>query len=190
MVKRASYREALREARKDLQTLFRRREQLERQIARTRQTVIALSRVCEKDDHKVLLRHAVEKSFGLTDAIRTALMAANVPLDALSVRSALETVGYDIGASPNTLVSIHTVLKRLAANGEIKQVGKKAGRNETGPLFSSLGFWWGQYGIPKGWTLYPTKRLLARWTKHSNAHTEAEREERDLEESALKKEEY
>ena len=131
MAKRSAYSQALREARRELLRLFRQREEIERKIARAKQTVVSLGRMCddETDGNKAMLRHAAEGGMGLTDAIRTALMASERPLDPMDVRSALETVGYDIGSSPNTLVSIHTILGRLAAKGEIKQIGK---RNKNG----------------------------------------------------------
>lgn len=154
---RPSYRRALADAQKELRGLFRKREEMERQIARLRQTTAAIGRVCEPDatyNAKAQARNSTTRDgVGLTDAVRTALMSSRRPLDAVQIRDMLDAVGYDAGSSPHTLISIHTVLRRLFQSGEVKAVGV---REKTGPnkgRFSRIGYWWGEWGIPKPWSV-------------------------------------
>lgn len=193
MARRPSYRKALKDARAELQGLFREREELERRIARARQGVIALARLCEPDiDAPRDIKQALVEgeSMGLTSAIRTVLMASRIPLDPLAIRNELEGVGYDIGASPNTLVSIHTILKRLVANGEATHVATHSKqRDEHGPLWEDDGYWWGQHGIPKGWHKYHGpfgRKQMAAWRRNSKKAADDEARERVLEAKALK----
>ena len=155
---RTSYKQALADAQKELQELFRKREDMERQIARLRQSIVAISRLCEPDATRNPRAHVREttsrEGIGLTDAVRTALMVSRTPLNATQVRDTLENVGYDPGASPNTLVSIHTVLGRLAQSGELKEVGIKHKTGREKGRYGRISFWWGEWGIPKPWVVY------------------------------------
>ena len=160
---RSSYRRALADAQKELRGLFRKREEMERQIARLQQTILAVGRVCEPDpthNAKAQARNSTTRNgLGLTDAVRTALMSSRKPLDAIEIRDMLETVGYDPGSSPHTLISIHTVLRRLSQSGDVKTVGVKEKRGPDKGRFSRIGSWWGEWGIPKPWSVYDLEAI-------------------------------
>ena len=160
---RPSYRRALADAQKELRDLFRKREEMERQIARLRQTIVAVGRVCEPDatyNTKAQIRDPASRDgVGLTDAVRTALMSSRKPLDAIRIRDMLDAVGYDPGSSPNTLISIHTVLRRLFQSGEVKAVGIKEKSGPNKGRFSRISYWWGEWGIPKPWSVYDLEAI-------------------------------
>lgn len=192
MAKRRSFKKPLADAKAELKDLYRQREQLERKIARARQGVIALSRMCDPDPEgpRPLMRALVEGApMGLTDAIRTVLLASETPLDQIGIRDRLESVGYDIGASPNTLISIHTILKRLVANGEVKHVGKVAPPNKDGIRWEDDAFWWGEHSIPKGWKVFTgdfTRQQIKTWMRNKKRFDDARAKERGLELRALR----
>jgi len=184
-VKATSYSRALSEARAELERLFQKREELEREIARARLTVIALGRMCDEGKHRDFLKSVHEHTKGLTGAIRWVLMAAKQPLYAPDIRRELESVGYDVGSSPNVLVSIHTILRRLVADGEVKQVGRRITTGKGKGLWTeAMAYWRGQHGLPKGWSVYPDKKLTEYWDKTLATSARSRDAERELEERA------
>jgi len=165
---KTSYRQALKDARVELRRLFQEREKLERRIVKTKQSVLALQRMTDETHTGEFLSDIAERRVGLTDAVRSVLMASTRPLAPLDIRNKLEGIGYDIGTSPNVLNSVHTVVRRLRDSGEVKQVGRKADSKwakEKGYRFTAIGYWWGEYGLPAGWTVYPDKRLQKEWKR-------------------------
>ena len=176
VVTKRSYRHALRDARAELARLFRHREQLERRIERTRRAVIALQKIDGDRAEQELMHDIGERRPGLTEAVRYVLMGASRPMDPVDVRDELESVGYDIGSSPNVLTNVHTVLRRLRDSHEAKQVGKIANSKtakKEGYRYTDIKFWWGRYAVPKGWTIYPDKRLLKEWRERAVAESAA-----------------
>lgn len=159
---------ALRDARAELKDLFVQREELERRIARTRQSVIALGRLCPESTYRENMKHNLiesERVTGLTNAVRLTVMAATVPIKSDHVRKELEAVGFDTGTSPNVHRSIHTILGRLCESGEIIEVGQRIKSGREKGLVSRTAFWYGQWSIPKGWSRFPDKRLQKHWAK-------------------------
>lgn len=137
---------------------------MERQIARLLQTIVAIGRVCESDpthNAKEQIRWSTRSDgVGLTDAIRTALMSSRKPLGAVAIRDTLDAVGYDPGPSPHTLISIHTVLRRLSQSGEVKTVGVEEKRGPNKGRFGRVSYWWGEWGIPKPWSVCAPQSVL------------------------------
>jgi hypothetical protein len=60
--------------------------------------------------------------WGLTEACRTILRGAGVPMTPVEVRDRLQAVGVDLSAYANALAAIHTTLKRLNDAGELRSV--------------------------------------------------------------------
>jgi hypothetical protein len=56
---------------------------------------------------------------GLTDSIRLVMQSSNKHLTPPEVRDGLLLAGFDLSAYSNVLTSIHTVLRRLVASGEV-----------------------------------------------------------------------
>ena len=169
---RPSYRRALADAQKELRGLFRKQEEMERQIARLRQTIAAIGRVCEPDathNAQARTRDSTIRGVGLTDAVRTALMSTRRPLHAVEIRDMLETVGYDPGSSPHTLISIHTALRRLFQSGEVKAVGVREKRGPDKGRFNRIGYWWGEWGIPTPWSVCDPQAIHRKREKRTAA---------------------
>jgi hypothetical protein len=73
---------------------------------------------------------------GLTDAVRRVLLTYPISLTPVSVRDLLPTVSFDPGRYKHPLTSIHTILRRLVAIGEVLRV-------EQSP--NSARYIWGKY---------------------------------------------
>lgn len=116
-MRKPEYIKALKTAQDDLEKLFRDREELERKIARTRETVISLGLLV---DHKPGYTSRYLPS-SLTEACLNAIFAARVPLDPIGIRKDVERIGFDIGSS-NPLASVYSVLNRLLQRKEIRKV--------------------------------------------------------------------
>jgi len=104
------YRRALEAAPDEHERLKAEREQIETRLAQLRQTIGALAPLCE------LPR---QEDLGLTDACRSVLRARFGALTPVQVKDDLATMGLDLSSYSNPLASIHAVLKRLAAAGEV-----------------------------------------------------------------------
>jgi len=99
-------------------------ELAEKEIVGLRQTVSALQRLCGESEY------VEEDALGLTDAIRMTFKTAagGSPLTAQDVKELMENSGY-AGRWGNLLASIHTVIKRLHAKGEIEPGANINGRD-------------------------------------------------------------
>ena len=82
-----------------------------------REVVIVLSKMLGE-------QFVEEDALGLTDAIRQAFKTAEKQLTPLDIRERLEQLGYDTDKYGNVMASIHTVIRRLADNGEIVEAGR------------------------------------------------------------------
>src|SRR6266567_673985 len=126
-----TYKEALKQAKKDLssrsQALAVAQEQAaeaERDIVELRQTIAALAKLCGEPEF------VEEDALGLTDAIRMAfkthapsMYGLGNGLSAHDVRTKLESMGYAGRWGDNLLASVHTVIKRLHEKGEVEAAG-------------------------------------------------------------------
>jgi hypothetical protein len=121
-----SYRQALAAARREQETLRRRREQIDLRLARLERTIAGLEALFEPTRRREL---------GLTDACRHLLKGAARPLAAGAVRDELLRSRHpSVTASRNPLASVHTVLKRLVKSGEAVAVPAAATGERT--------YWW------------------------------------------------
>jgi hypothetical protein len=171
-----TYRSALKLAEKELVSLFRQRETVERQIARTRQTVISLRMKIAGDARPGdNFSHFVPQN--LTDACRWVLQAASKPLDVPTMRDRIEALAFDIGSS-NPLASIHSVVKRLAEQGEVRSAYRVS--PEHGYLWFTHAFWWGQLEkLPAGWVIPTEEEFEREWAKdHPQQQRESVRKKR------------
>ncbi len=105
----------------ELGTCIEIQEDLEKRIASLRETAVAMSRMLGESFDEM-------DSIGLTDVIRQAFKAAHpAPLAATEVRDRLRQLGFDITKYGNVLASVHTVVNRLEAKGEIRECGTRSG---------------------------------------------------------------
>ena len=107
------YRKALDAACREYEELGRQRVVLDARLAQLAQSIGTLMR---------LLGFATVMPWGLTDACRTVLRNAGVPMSPTEVRDRLEVIGVDLTKYSNELAAIHTVLRRLNDSGEVRFV--------------------------------------------------------------------
>jgi hypothetical protein len=182
------YRRVLKGAEKELIDMFRQRDALEHQIARQRQTVIAL-RMKVDGDRFPKDRIEIFKPKTLTDACRWVLAGAMKPLDAPEIRDRVEALGYDIGSS-NPLASVHSVIKRLIEQREVKRAYRVGSGNE--PLSFTAAFWdissdFAPRKLPEGWC-FPTDAQLKEADKRRGERLEKKyRKALEAEEKTRKK---
>ena len=147
-----SYKQALKDAREELVKLLGQQEEINRRVDSLKQTVEALSALCgEEFNAKAYagISDVVNKAFeetlelihgkpSLTDATRAVLKTFGRPMTAVEVRDGLTSLGYDLSIYSNVVASLHTILKRLHANGEAFIVttneGKQAYQAKIGPV--------------------------------------------------------
>ena len=122
---RDAYRQTYETAKLDLLKLVQKREHLDKQIRKLRQTVKALGELCNaapEEIDKLLLMEgfAIDAELGFTDAIRRLFRIHRAPLSPTEIRDDLLKIG--VGRDQvNLLSSIHTVLRRLTEGGEIER---------------------------------------------------------------------
>ncbi|HEX4347538.1 MAG TPA: hypothetical protein VHZ73_08190 [Vicinamibacterales bacterium] len=127
------YRKALDAACREYEELGRQRVVLDARMAQLSQSIGTLMR---------LLGFAATMPWGLTDACRTVLRNAGVPMSPTEVRDRLELIGVDLSKYSNELSAIHTVLRRLNDAGEVRFVaapGKHLYRWNTPTRVVALG---------------------------------------------------
>ncbi len=80
--------------------------------------------------------------WGLTDACRTVLRNAGIPMSPTEVRDRLAAIGVDLSKYSNELAAIHTVLRRLNDSGELRFIaapGKHLYRWNVQPRVLTVG---------------------------------------------------
>src|ERR1041384_1345285 len=119
-----SYKKALADVLAELASLSEQRNDIDRRIAKLRQSATSLQSLIEDEEGNTSFDFTAELAeIGLTDACREVLKARGSWMAATAIRDGLASVGYDITGQKNPLSSIHNVLKRLEDADEI-EVGK------------------------------------------------------------------
>ena len=108
----ATYRAALDEALREYETLLQQKADLDARLAQVAESVGTLTRLCG---------YTPTVAYGLTEACKTSLRCAAVPMTPLDVRDRLQSTGFDINRYSNPLAAIHTVLRRLTESGEVRR---------------------------------------------------------------------
>ena len=124
---------ALYEAKQAVACLLVQREKIDRKIARLQAVISDLQNLSAE-----LLRKDMERSIdrvtkahltmGITDLSREILKENFFPMTAGQVREKLEARKLDLSRYSNPLAVIHTVLKRLVKNGEVRIVPQQRGK--------------------------------------------------------------
>jgi hypothetical protein len=124
---RPAYSQAYETAKLDLLKQLQKRDQIDKQILKLKQTVKALGDLCgapPEEIEKLLLVEgfAINSTTGFTDAIRRLFRMHEKALNPVEIRDDLLKIG--IGREQvNLLSSIHTVLRRMVEAGEIEKTG-------------------------------------------------------------------
>lgn len=155
------YRKTLRTAREDLERFYRQREELERKIARLRQTIISLGALTKEDAKREKQKAHFKETKNLSEAIMNVIMASEVPLHPRDIQEALEDLGYDIGSS-NPLASVWSVVRRLEnrkwyGNPYLRWYRKPSTDGKRWGRGSKIGVWWGDQRPGKPWKVYEVK---------------------------------
>jgi hypothetical protein len=122
---RPAYSQAYEAAKLDLLKQLQKRDQIDQQIRKLKQTVKALGDLCgaaPEEIEKLLLVEgfAMDSNLGFTNAIRRLFRIHKTALSPVDIRNDLLKVG--IGSEQvNLLSSIHTVLRRMVEAGEIEK---------------------------------------------------------------------
>ena len=107
-----SYRAALDAALREYETLLQQKADVDARLAQVAESVGTLTRLCG---------YTPTVAYGLTDACKTSLRCAGVPMTPLEVRDRLQSTGFDIKKYSNPLAAIHTVLRRLTESGDVRR---------------------------------------------------------------------
>jgi hypothetical protein len=125
-MKKSDYKQNLDEAKQDLDKLVKRREALDRRIAKLRQDIVSLAQL--SGDSGVALASKLiadtKKEFGLKSAVLEALRASDKPLTPAEVVAGIQRLGLSYDSKANLLASVHTTLRRMAQNGEVEETQK------------------------------------------------------------------
>jgi hypothetical protein len=114
------YESELNREREFLADLLHQREQLATKIAKQLTRVAALAALSEEGEVGEMMETELG---GLTNACRVAFRAAgNRGLMPTEVRGALEQLRFPTRTHKNILASIHTVIRRLEENGEVRKM--------------------------------------------------------------------
>jgi len=115
-----SYRQALEDARKNLDRLLRDRDDLDAEISKLESAIDSLSALCDESAVEVG-RDAESTAVSLRDAIRLIFnMARPNALTPTEVRDKLRQSGFDLDRYKYELPPIHNTIARLEAAGEIE----------------------------------------------------------------------
>jgi hypothetical protein len=122
---RDTYKQAYAAAKLDLLERLQKRDALDQQIRKLKQTVKALGELCgapaEELDKLLLVEgFAIDAKPGFTDAIRRLFRIHQTALSPTEIRDNLVKMGIGVN-QVNLLSSIHTVLRRMAEAGEIER---------------------------------------------------------------------
>jgi len=109
------YKSEQQEAKQKLQELLVEADELQVRIAKQKRVIAALQELTSDDESSEAIAGLVK---GITDACKTAIWGAGVPLAPAQVRDRVKNLG--VPEQENLLASVHTVLKRLDKAGEIK----------------------------------------------------------------------
>jgi hypothetical protein len=123
---RDTYKQAYATAKHDLLQQLQKRDDLDQQIRKLKQTVKALGELCgaapdEIDKLLLVEGFAIDAKPGFTGAIRRLFRIHQTALSPMEIRDDLLKMAIGVG-QVNLLSSIHTVLRRMAEAGEIEKM--------------------------------------------------------------------
>jgi hypothetical protein len=127
------YRQALDAACREYEELGRQRAELDARLTQLTQSIGTLMKLCG---------FVPTIPWGLTDACRTVLRNAGIPMSPTEVRDRLSAIGVDLSKYSNELAAIHTALRRLNESGELRFIaapGKHLYRWNVQPRVVAVG---------------------------------------------------
>jgi hypothetical protein len=115
---RYKYGEALQAAQHELAELMLERTEIDKRIARLKETIASLTYLSDGSFWKEL----EVRKMGLTKAVQYVLQTAGRPLQPVEIRDELAMKGYDIKRYADIIPSLHTILKRLFLSGRVSKI--------------------------------------------------------------------
>lgn len=107
------YRRALDAAAREYEQLGAERQRIDQRLGELAHTISTLSRLCGVTSSVV---------WGLSDACRTVVRNAVVPLTVPEIHERLGQIGLDLSAYSNSLAVVHTTVRRLHDASELRMV--------------------------------------------------------------------
>jgi len=136
-----NYKDALQQAKTDIEVAIRNRDYWTLQIVRLEQLIKSLSQMVATTEKARAKFDALEKALGFTETVNTIIRNSHTPMSAINVRDKLLEMGYDLAYYSNPLGFIHTVLGRLEKQNQIRQTesGLYVSRNSLYEALLALG---------------------------------------------------
>ena len=163
------YKRALDAAVREYEELGRQRSVLDARLTQLAQSIGTLCKLCGL---------APAMPWGLTDACRTILRNAGVPMSPTEVRDRLFAIGFDLSKYSNELAAIHTVLRRLNDSGEVRFIaapGKHLYRWNAPPRVVAVGPEVAEYLRQSG-TFHISKALGPKASRRGKREKDRERD--------------
>jgi hypothetical protein len=125
-IENIDYRRLVIEIQKEIESLEIQQEDTTRRLARLKQSLIGLAPLAEEQDAG--LAGGIEALAGIpsmaeitiTDSVRQILQATTKALSPVEIKDRLISMGKDLSGHKNVMASVHSLLKRLAASGQIE----------------------------------------------------------------------
>ena len=118
--------QALLKAQTELDRLIEEEKKIAIRKAQLRETIKALSPLVSPGANPTDLG-----TMSLANAIRIVVASAQRPLNALEIRGRLSDLGYKLTQHKNPMASIHTAIRRMQENSEVKKVELDGAGKET-----------------------------------------------------------
>lgn len=101
--------------------------QLEHEIAKLTQDIAQVHEMVGEipKDHSAAKLTADIREWGLTDAVRVVMKAADRALSAIDVRDRLKAMGFNVKQYKNDMATVNLTLERMARQGEIDGTRRK-----------------------------------------------------------------
>ncbi|HLY60669.1 MAG TPA: hypothetical protein VKV95_07865 [Terriglobia bacterium] len=129
------YRETLRKAQEDFAGLIAKRTDIDEQLVKLSKTIASLQSLLRGDKTRA------EMALKFSDACRYVLRGSRAPKTPKEIRDDLVAIGFPVEEYQNVLACVHTTMKRLVENDEVKsvKVGGKSAYSATANLRSVVG---------------------------------------------------
>lgn len=121
MDKYEPYRNQIRIALRELVAKGEQKKEIDRDMANLSQLIRANANMLPDEERKTFIAQADEtEPAGFTGTIRRLLRDRREGFTPLELRGAMAESGIDLSAQSNPMASIHSVLKRLEASGDVE----------------------------------------------------------------------
>ncbi len=115
------YRNQIRAALRELAAKGEQRKEIDREMVNLRQLIRANANMLPDEERKTFITQVDDtEPAGFTETIRRLLRDRREGFTPLELRGAMAEAGIDLSTQSNAMASIHSVLKRLEASGDVQ----------------------------------------------------------------------